>query len=212
MWAKITDGKIEEVIAYPKTIIINDVKHPPSIFTSWSWAELNSIGIFQVEDTATRGDARFQKTSGPTYTYKASEKKVVTSYTITDLSLVDYDLVDSDGNVLKDPNGNKINVEGLKTIAKREANGKANALISRLRWLTERVTMDSSKTIPTAVTTYCAAIRTDADNIVKAIDAASDMDAFKALYENKIDSDGKITEIARVNRWTDDSTVEEYIR
>ena len=212
MWAKITDEKIEEVIAYPKTIIVDNVKHPASIFTSWSWTELNSIGIVEVEDTATRGDARFEATSSPTYTYKASEKKVVTSYKVTELSLADYDLVDSDGNAIKDPDGNKINVEGLKTIAKREANGKANSFISRLRWLTERVTMDSSKTIPTVVTKYCAAIRTDADDIVKAIDGASDMNAFKALYENKVDSDGKITEIARVNRWTDDSTVKDYIR
>ena len=44
--------------------------------------------------------------------------------------------------------------------------------------------MDSSKTIPSAVTTYCANIRTDCADIITAIDNASDMTAFKALYQD----------------------------
>ena len=67
--------------------------------------------------------------------------------------------------------------------------------------------MDSSKTIPSAVTTYCAAIRTDCANICTAIDNAANMAAFKALYQDTYNSDGAVDVVARVNRWTDDTNV-----
>ena len=72
--------------------------------------------------------------------------------------------------------------------------------------------MDSSATIPSAVTTYCAAIRKDCGDICTAIDNASDMAAFKALYADTVNSEGEITQVNRINRWTSDSTVKDYIR
>jgi hypothetical protein len=72
--------------------------------------------------------------------------------------------------------------------------------------------MDSSKTIPSAVTTYCANIRTDCANIITAIDNASDMTAFKALYQDTYNSDGSVDVVARVNRWSDDYDIRQYIR
>ena len=72
--------------------------------------------------------------------------------------------------------------------------------------------MDSSATIPSAVTTYCAAIRTDCGDICTAIDNASDMTAFKALYADTVNSEGVVTQVNRINRWTTDSTVTDYIR
>ena len=44
MWAYIKDNKIEEIIRFPKTMVIDDVTHSRRIFTSWSWTELNNIG------------------------------------------------------------------------------------------------------------------------------------------------------------------------
>jgi len=38
------------------------------------------------------------------------------------------------------------------------------------------------------------------------------MAAFKALYEDTRDSDGNVTEVARVNRWSDDYDVKQYVR
>ena len=45
-----------------------------------------------------------------------------------------------------------------------------------------------------------------------AVDAASDMAAFKTLYENTYNSDGTINVVARINRWSDDYDVKEYVR
>ena len=216
MWAYIKDNKIEEIIRFPKTMVIDDVTHSRRIFTSWSWTELNNIGIYTVE-AGTQGDDRFQITSQPTYTYSASGKKVTTAYTTTDRALDDTEAKDESGNNILDEKGNKTYSYGLKTQAKEKAKQQANSLISRFNWLVERSIYDSSKSIPDAVKTYVAAIRTDCGEIETAIDGASDMTAFKALYQDiyNYDSDGEIVSVktvARVNRWTDDYDVKSYTR
>ena len=68
--------------------------------------------------------------------------------------------------------GTGANKIGLKTLAKRRAKTRAHALIKEFGWLVQRVTMDSSATIPSAVLTYCAAIRKDCNDICTAIDDA----------------------------------------
>ena len=87
-----------------------------------------------------------------------------------------------------------------------------NSYIKQFNWLVERSIYDSSKTIASAVGTYVGDIKTDCAAIEAAIDSASDMAAFKALYEDTRDSDGNVTEVARVNRWSDDYDVKQYVR
>ena len=211
MWAYVKDNKIEEIIVRPKDMVIDDIRHSRRIFTAWSWSELNAIGIYTVEP-GTKGDDRFQITSQPTYAFNSAGKKVTTTYTTTDKALADSNAVDEDGNNITDAEGNQVINYGLKTLAKNQAKRTAHQLIKRFGWLVQRVTMDSSATIPSAVTTYCAAIRTDCADICTAIDNASDITAFKALYADTLDSDGNVTQVNRINRWTSDSTVQDYIR
>ena len=211
MWAYVKSNKIEEIIRFPKTMVIDNITHSRRIFTSWSWTELNKIGIYTVED-GTKGDDNFEYTSQPTYTYSSSGKKVTTKYTTTDKALDDSEAKDEDGKNILDEKGNKTYTYGLKTQAKEKAKQQANSLISRFNWLVERSIYDSSKSIPDAVKTYVAAIRTDCANIEKAIDDAKDMAAFKALYTDELNSDGTIKTINRINRWSDDYDVKAYIR
>lgn len=212
MWAYIKDNKIEEIIARPKDMVIDDIRHSRRIFTTWSWSELNKIGIYTVEP-GTKGDDRFEITSSPTYTYSSSGKKVTTKYTTTDKALDDANAKNEDGSDMKDSvTGEQIINYGLKTLAKKENKITANGLIGRYNWLVERSIYDSSKAIPDAVKTYVTAIRKDCNDIEKAIDDAKDMAAFKTLYANEYNSDGTIKTIARINRWTSDSTVQDYIR
>ena len=211
MWALIKDNKIEEIIKFPKTMVIDDVTHSRRIFTAWTWDELNAIGIYTVE-AGTQGDDRFEITSSPTYTYSASGKKVTTAYTTTDKTLTDTNNVDEDGKAILDYKGNQTVTLGLKSIAKNQAKETANSLIKQFNWLVERSIYDSSKTIPSAVGTYVGDIKTDCAAIEAAIDAASDMAAFKTLYENTYNSDGTINVVARINRWSDDYDVKEYVR
>ena len=211
MWAYIKDNKIEEIIARPKDMVIDNIRHSRRIFTAWTWDELNAIGIYTVEG-GTKGDDRFEITSQPTYTFSKANKKITTKYTTTDKALDDAEVKDEDGKNILDLDGNKVINYGLKTIAKNQCKIIANGLIARFNWLVERSIYDSSKAIPDAVKTYVTAIRKDCSDIETAITNAKDMTAFKALYADELNSDGTVKTVARINRWTSDSTVKEYIR
>ena len=211
MLALIKDNKIEEIIRFPKTMVIDNITHSRRIFTSWSWTELNNIGIYTVED-GTKGNDNFEYTSQPKYTFSSSNKKVTTAYTTTDKALDDSEAKDEDGKNILDEKGNKTYTYGLKTQAKEKAKQQANSLINRFNWLVERSIYDSNKSIPDAVKTYVAAIRTDCANIEKAIDGASDMTAFKKLYEWEYNSDGSVKTVAPIQNWSDDYDVKTYIR
>ena len=211
MWAYVKSNKIEEIIRFPKTMVIDNITHSRRIFTSWSWTELNNIGIYTVED-GTKGNDNFEVTSQPTYTFSSSNKKVTTAYTKTDRVLTDTNNVDEDGKAITDYKGNQTVTLGLKSIAKNKAKEQANGLIKRFNWLVERLAYDNSKTIPSAVSTYVAAIRTDCANIETAIDNASDMAAFKKLYDWEYNSDGSVKTIAPIQNWSDDYDVKSYIR
>ena len=212
MWALVTDGTIQQIYQRPKSLVIGEVRYPSNMFTKYTDAEKAAIGIYPVVDTGTKGDDRFQITSQATYTFDSSNNRVTTAYTITDKVLTDTNDVDEDGNAITDYKGNQTVTLGLKSIAKEKAKQQANGLIKRFNWLVERLAYDSSKTIPSAVGTYVGDIKTDCAAIEAAIDAASDMAAFKALYQDTYNSDGTVNVVARINRWSDDYDVKEYVR
>ena len=134
MWAYVTDNTIQEIIKFPKSMVINNVRHPRAIFTAWTWTELNNIGIYTVEP-GTQGDDRFEITSQPTYAFDSSNKKVTTTYTKTDKALADSNAVDEDGNPVLDDHDNQVVNLGLKSIAKNRCKTQANDLIKRFNWL-----------------------------------------------------------------------------
>ena len=212
MFALVESGKITQFPKGNKGITIGDNQYPSSIYTLWTEAERNAIGIYTVTiDETNRKDEAFYINTDVTYTFTGSA--VTGSYgTATAKRLNDEDAVDESGNKIKDADGNQVINYGLKHYAKETAKQTAHSLIKRFGWLVQRVTMDSSKTIPSAVTTYCANIRTDCADIITAIDNASDMTAFKALYQDTYNSDGSVNTVARVNRWSSDENVQTYIR
>jgi hypothetical protein len=212
MWALIKDNKIEQIYQRPKSLVLGEVRYPSNMFTKYTDAEKAAIGIYPVEDSGTKGDDRFEYTSQATYTWSASDKKVTTSYTITEKSLVDVEAKDGDGNNILDEKGNKTYSYGLKTLAKNLAKQQANNYIARFNWLVERSIYDSSKAIPDVVKTYVAAIKTDCANIETAIDNASDMAAFKKLYDWEYNTDGSVKTIAPIHNWSDDYNVKQYVR
>ena len=212
MWAYIKDNKIEQIYQRPKSLVLGEVRYPSNMFTKYTDAEKAAIGIYPVEDYGTKGDDRFENTSQATYTWSASDKKVTTSYTITERSLVDTEVKDESGNNILDEKDNKTYNYGLKTQAKNLTKKQANDFIKQFNWLVERSIYDSSKAIPDVVKTYVAAIKTDCANIETAIDNASDMAAFKKLYDWEYNEDGSVKTIAPIQNWSDDYDVQKYVR
>jgi len=212
MWALIKDNKIEQIYQRPKSLVIGEVRYPSNMFTKYTDAEKAAIGIYPVEDSGTKGNDRFEYTSQATYSFSASDKKVTTSYTITEKSLIDIEQKDESGNNILDEKGNKTYSYGLKTQAKEKAKKQANDYIKQFNWLVERSIYDSSKTIPSAVGTYVGDIKTDCAAIEAAIDAASDMAAFKKLYDWEYNEDGSVKTIAPIHKWSDNYDVKQYVR
>ena len=219
MWGYVKDNKVEEIIRFPRTFIDteNNIKHPRAIFNTWTWEQLNTIGLYEVVDSGKKADNRFEFQSQAEYIYSSKNKNITTSYTITEKALDDSEAKDEDGKNILDLNGNKVINYGLKTQAIEQTKKTANSLISRFNWLVERSIYDSSKTIPDEVKTYVASIRTDCEEIETAINDASNLNEFKALYQDtyNYDDDGEITSVdtvARINRWTNENTVKKYIR
>ena len=213
MWGYVKDNKVKEIIRFPRTFIDTDnIKHPRAIFNTWTWQQLNTIGLYEVIDNGTKGNDMFEYTSQPTYTFSSKNKNITTSYTITDKALDDTEAKDEDGKNILDEDGNKVMNYGLKTQAIEQTKRTANSLISRFNWLVERSIYDSSKTIPDAVKSYVASIRADSDAIETAVTNCKTLDELKELYNDEYNEDETIKTQNRMGRWTDDKTVKEYIR
>ena len=213
MWGYVKDNKVKEIIRFPRTFIDTDnIKHPRAIFNTWTWQQLNTIGLYEVVDSGSKADNRFEYQSQPTYTFSSKNKNITTSYTITEKALDDTEAKDEDGKNILDEDGNKVMNYGLKTQAIEQTKRTANSLISRFNWLVERSIYDSSKTIPDAVKSYVASIRADSDAIETAVTNCKTLDELKELYNDEYNEDGTIKTQNRMGRWTDDKTVKEYIR
>jgi len=71
---------------------------------------------------------------------------------------------------------------------------------------------DSSKSIPSAVTTYRASVRTEADKIVKAIDDCDTLDKLKALFVTEYNEDKSVKTKATMDTLPDDEDIKGYKR
>ena len=92
-------------------------------------------------------------------------------------------------------------VLGLKSKEKLNVKSQQGSLLAQTDWAVVRKA-DTGTAIPSKIATYRAAIRTKATEMEKAIDDASDMAAFKALFlTHKTDSDGKVTKTGILFDW-----------
>ena len=119
-------------------------------------------------------------------------------------SLTDVNEVDEDGKAVNDINGNQLVTLGLKSVAIAQTKTQAAGLLAVHDWQVIKATEVDSYSVPSAVTTYRAAVRTASNGIGTAITNASDLAAFMALYDTPVDSDGEPTgDPAPINAWPD---------
>ena len=211
MWAYVKDNKIQELIRFPKAMVIDGVKHPRQIFTSWTAAEKKAIGILPVTP-GTKLDDRYYISNNETYAIASDGNSVVGTITkAKNKSLTDTNAVNEDGSKVLDEKGNQVVIPGLRTIAKQKADTTAHSMLSKFSWLVERkITADVA--IPSEVTTFMASIRTAHKSICDAIDACNSMSKFVAIHTDEYNEDGSLKTIAKVNDWPDDYDIKSYYR
>ena len=189
MYALVEDNKITKIINNPKAMIINDVQYPAKIFQLWSQSELNNIGIYEViTDSTNKKDDPYYINTNEEYTY--ADGQVTRSWgTATPKELEDRNAIDEDGVEL-DP---VVIIEGLKTQKKKIVKQQASGLLEKTDWHNHKSLDDDTYTIPQNIKTFRANVRAKSNEMETQIDACTNVDELKALYEYTEQEDGTIT-------------------
>ena len=102
MYALITDGSIAKYLSGNRGIQIGDIKYARDIFSKWTEAERNAIGIFEIIfNNAKKKDEEYYNNTNQTYTYDADAGTVTATYgDATARAHADANATDADGNDL----------------------------------------------------------------------------------------------------------------
>jgi len=186
MFAVVESGSITSFPKGNKGIVVGDVKHPKTIFTLWTEAERNAIGVYTVELNKTnKKDEKFYTNTDISYAFGSG--KVTGSYgTATAKAIADANAKDENGADL-DP---VVVIKGLKTKYKENFNREAAGLLAPTDWYVVKATEVSGYSVPSAITTYRAAVRTKINAMETAIDNCANVDALITLLTYTTDSDG----------------------
>ena len=160
MWALVEDNSITKTFNRPKGFTLGDIQYPASIFTLWSTAEKEAIGLYEiVVDNSNLKDQAYYINGAESITWDSSTATVTRSFaTATAKDLAE-----------------------LKTSHKEVINSQAAGILTPTDWMVVRAA-EGGTAVPSDITTSRAAVRTKANEMCTAIDAVSDVDALAALY------------------------------
>ena len=181
MWAKVESDSVTSLYIRPTAITVGDVNYPQNIMSMWSASELEAIGIYSVvQDDSNLKNERYYKNGAKTVAYSSGvvtqTYAVATAKSLTDTLYTAEDEA-ADSNHVE----GTVRSRGLKTDEKATINGTAATLLSEYDWYTLRAASGGTA-IPSAITTYQAAVRTKANSMCTQIDNAANVDALAALY------------------------------
>ena len=195
MYAIVTNNEITKIITNPKSLVIGDVRHSRKIFELWSKSELAAIGIYEITfDNSKKKDERWYINTNQTYTYDASAGTVTATYgTATAKAHADSNAVDEDGNNILDKDGNQVINYGLKTEKKKIVKQQASGLLAPTDWYVVKASEVADYSVPSNITTFRADVRTKSNEMETQIDACTNVDELKELYEYTQNEDGTTT-------------------
>ena len=184
MFALVEDGKITQMPKGNKGITIGDNQYPASIYTLWTEAERNAIGIYTVEiDGTNRKDEEWYLNTNITYAFSGG--KVTGTYgTATARAITDTLWTEDDKSKGYIPDGEDVGdvaTEGLKTIKKRMIDNQCAGLLAPSARMLIRAT-ETGGTMDSGWKTWRASVRTKCHSMQTQIDNASDVEALAALF------------------------------
>ena len=193
MFALVESGTITQFPKGNKGITIGDNQYPKTIYSLWTEAERNAIGIYTVEiDSTNRKDEEFYINTDITYAFGSG--KVTGSYgTATAKAIADslYTSQDNtDGLIPEGKSVGDVKVQGLKSMYKNKFNTEAAALLSRTDWYVIKAADVGSYSVPSNIATYRAAVRTKVNAMETSIDGCANVEALITLLTYTTDSEG----------------------
>ena len=195
MFALVESGSITKVLNGNKSIQIGDIKYPAAIYTLWSEAERNAIGIYTVEiDNTNKKDEEWYVNTNITYAFSGGKVKgtygSATAKKIADTLWTSQNKTDGlipDGKDVGD-----VSAEGLKTIKKRMIDNQCAGIHAPSDWMVIRAT-ETGATLNSGWKTWRASVRTKCNSMQTQINNASDVDALAALFTYTRQGDGSYT-------------------
>ena len=193
MYALVESGSITKIFTNPKGFVLNNIQNPADIFSKWTKDEKEAIGIYEViTDSTNKKDEEYFINTNEEYNY--ADNQVTRSWgTATPKRLEDEDAKDQDGNNILDEDGNQVINYGLKTIKKRIIKQQASGLLAPTDWYVVKATEVTEYNVPENITTFRSDVRSKSNEMENQIDACTNVDELKALYEYTRQEDGTQT-------------------
>jgi hypothetical protein len=195
MWGLVESGSITKIINRPKAMVINNVRHSKNIFELWSKAELEAIGIYEVEfDNTNKKDEQWYINTNQSFAFAGG--KITASYgsatakAHADTLYTEQDKTDD--KIPADKDVGDVKHRGLKYNLIQIVKSQAAANLSDTDWYIVRKA-DAGTAVPSAITTHRAAVRTKAASMETAITNAADTPALETLYTYTKQEDGSVT-------------------
>jgi len=194
MFALIESGSITKYLNGNKGITLGDTQYPRAIYTLWSEAERNAIGIYTiVYDDTNKKDKRWFINTNQSYAYDASAGTVTATFgdatakAHADTTWTQDEIDDLDD--ARDLTAGDIKTRGLKYNLIRTVKEQAANELANTDWYITR-NAEKSTAIPSAITTHRDLVRSRQAAMETSITNASDTPALETLYTYTTDSDG----------------------
>ena len=170
MFVLVENDSITKTLQSNKGITLGENQYPRAIYTLWSAAEREAIGIYEVVfDNSNQKDGEYYNNTNQSFAF--ADGKVTASFGSATAKSMD-DVTDEDDNV----------TNGLKTKKKEIIKQQASNLLLPTDWHVIKATEVESYSVSAEMTTYRAAVRTASNDMEALIDACSSVDELVALY------------------------------
>ena len=192
MFALVDNNDSVTIVNSNKGITIGENKYPKAIFTLWSNAEREAIGIYevQVDNTNKKDEAYYINTN---ISYSFLNGVVTASYgTATPKPLDDVLFVEGD-EIPDDKAVGDIKQHGLKGLEIAKIKAQAGGLLAPTDWYVIRHQEDNTKTIPADVATFRNEVRAKSDEMESQINACGTVEDLKTLFTWVYDEDTNTT-------------------
>ena len=196
MFALVESGTITQFPKGNKGITIGDNQYPKTIYSLWTEAERNAIGIYTVAiDSTNKKNEDFWINTDITYTFTGSA--VTGSYgtaTAKPLDNILFTQADADADEIpSDKAVGDIKQYGLKGLEIAKIKSQASGLLAPTDWYVVKATEVADYSVPTDIATYRANVRAKSNEMETQINACSDVDALKTLFTWVYDEDTNTT-------------------
>ena len=184
MFALVEDGKITQMPKGNKGITLGDNQYPASIYTLWTEAERNAIGIYTVEiDNTNKKDEEWYINTNITYAFNSGKVTgtygTATARAIADTLWTEQDK--TDGLIPEGKDVGDVATRGLTYLKKQMIDNQCAGLLAPSDWMVVKAT-ETGGTMDSGWKTWRASVRTKCNSMQTQIDNASDVDALAALF------------------------------